>query len=55
VPKEVENIDFEILDNNEGCNIADKFNLYLYVQSINNIIKFINGSKLGGKKRCYRK
>ncbi|XP_070169431.1 uncharacterized protein PF3D7_1120000-like [Polyergus mexicanus] len=44
--REVENIDFEILDSTEGCNIADKFNLY-YIQSINSIVKSINGSKTG--------
>lgn len=44
--REVENIDFEILDGIEGCNIADKFNLY-YIQSINSIVKSINGSKTG--------
>jgi len=26
--KEIENIDFEILDNVNECNIADKFNMY---------------------------
>jgi hypothetical protein len=45
--KKVEDIDFEILDNIEGCNIADKFNLY-YVQSINNIVESINENKFGG-------
>jgi len=38
--KEVEDIDFEILDNIAGCNIADKFNLY-HVQSVNNIVNNI--------------
>jgi len=33
-------IDFESLDNNTTCNITDKFNLF-YVQSINNLVKFI--------------
>lgn len=44
--KEIENIDFEILDNTEECNIADKFNLY-YIQSIDNIVKSINRGNLG--------
>ena len=38
--KEVGNIDFEILDDRVGGNIANKFNVY-YVQSINNIISSI--------------
>lgn len=38
--KETGSIDFEILDDTEECNIADKFNLY-YVQSINSIINSI--------------
>ncbi|XP_011693469.1 PREDICTED: uncharacterized protein LOC105453325 [Wasmannia auropunctata] len=42
--KETEAIDFEILDNVDGCNIADKFNLY-YIQNINNIINSINRDK----------
>lgn len=33
--KVMENIDFEILDSINGCNIADKFNLF-YIESINN-------------------
>lgn len=36
--REINNVDFEILENIEECNIADKFNLY-YIQSIDNIIK----------------
>lgn len=44
--KKIEDIDFEILGNIEECNIADKFNLY-YVQSINNIVNSINGSRPG--------
>jgi len=44
--KKIENIDFEILDNTEGCNIADKFNLY-YIQSIDSIVKSINRGNLG--------
>lgn len=39
--REIENIDFEILDDVKDCNIADKFNLY-YIQSIDNIVKSIN-------------
>ena len=35
--RKAENIDFEILDNIERCNIADKFNMY-YIQSISIII-----------------
>lgn len=42
--KEVEDIDFEILGDTVGCNIADKFNWY-YVQSINNIVKSISGGE----------
>src|SRR5436190_5058397 len=48
--KEVGNIDFEILDNTEECNIADKFNLY-YIQSIiykvDNIVKSIKVDRSG--------
>jgi len=40
--KKIKDIDFEILGNTEECNIADKFNLY-YIQSINNIVKYIIG------------
>lgn len=39
--KVVENIDFEILDNNIKCGTADKFNLY-YIQSIRDIIQSID-------------
>lgn len=39
-PKEIHNVDFEILDNTPECNLADKFNLY-YTKSINDIIKSI--------------
>lgn len=39
-----ENIDFEILENINECNIADKFNLF-YVQSIENIVKSIRERK----------
>ncbi|XP_076298596.1 uncharacterized protein LOC143217836 [Lasioglossum baleicum] len=39
--KDVENIDFEILDNNMECGLADKFNLY-YIQSIQDVIKSID-------------
>jgi len=43
--KEIENIEFGILSDMEGCN---QFNLR-YVQSINNIIKSIDGGfKSGG-------
>lgn len=38
--KVAENIDFEMLNNNMECGIADKFNLY-YIQSIKDIIKTI--------------
>ena len=44
--KKVGNIDFEILDDTEECNIADKFNLY-YIQSIDNIVKSIKVDKSG--------
>lgn len=27
-PKEVHSVDFEILDNTQECNLANKFNLY---------------------------
>lgn len=37
---EIDIIDFEVVENIEDCNIADKFNSY-YIQSINNIIKSI--------------
>jgi len=40
--KEIKDIEFEILDDIEGCNIADKFNVY-YIQSVNNIV----GSRWG--------
>ena len=56
--KEIENIDFEILDNIDystiGCNIADKFNLY-YIQSINSIVESIIGDKpaYAGKRIIY--
>lgn len=39
--KVVENIDFEMINNNIECGIADKFNLY-YIQSIKDIIKSID-------------
>jgi len=35
--KEIKDIEFEILGDIEGCNIADKFNVY-YIQSVNNIV-----------------
>lgn len=38
--KEINDIDFEILQNMGGCNLADKFNLY-YIQSIDDIINSI--------------
>src|SRR5436190_4025821 len=44
--KNVGNIDFEILDDTEECNIADNFNLY-YIQSIDNIVKSIKVDKSG--------
>src|SRR5436190_16551283 len=44
--KKVGNIDFEILDDTEECNMADKFNLY-YIQSIDNIIKSIKVDRSG--------
>jgi len=39
--QEIEDIEFKILVNIEGCNIADKFNVY-YIQSINNIVESID-------------
>lgn len=39
--KEFESIDFENLENIEGYNIADKFNLY-YIDSINSIMQSID-------------
>ena len=41
--KALDNIDFEILNDTTGCNLADKFNLY-YIQSIKDIIKSIKGN-----------
>lgn len=46
--KQKVDIDFEILDDMKGCNIADK--LY-YVQSVNNIVKSINEDKLGDTRK----
>jgi len=43
IAKEVKDIVFEILDNNEGYNTVDKINLY-YKEGINIIVKFINES-----------
>lgn len=53
--KVVEYIDFEMLNNNIECGIADKFNLY-YIQSIKDIIKSINRDKVmsTGKRTIYR-
>lgn len=53
--KVVENIDFEMLNNNIECGIADKFNLY-YIQSIKDIIKSIDRDKVmsTGKRTIYR-
>lgn len=52
--KVVEDIDFEMLNNNIECGIADKFNLY-YIQSIKNIIKSIDGDDVAstGKRTIY--
>lgn len=44
--REIENIDFEILNDMNECNIADKFNMY-YIQSINNIVKSIDSESAG--------
>lgn len=43
--REIENIDFEILEHMNECNIADKFNMY-YIQSIDNIVKSIDCEKV---------
>lgn len=48
--KAIENIDFEILDNDTEGNIADKFNLY-YIQSINDIIKSIDSNNIPSTSR----
>lgn len=48
------NINFEILDDIEECNIADKFNVY-YVKSISNIMKSIDTKgikKTGNRPIC---
>lgn len=41
--KEINNIDFEILDKRIECSLADKFNMY-YIQSIQNIVESIEGT-----------
>lgn len=41
--KEINNIDFEILDKTIECSLADKFNMY-YIQSIQNIVESIEGT-----------
>lgn len=38
--EEISDIDFETLQNLEGCNLADRFNWY-YIQSIDDMIKSI--------------
>lgn len=38
--KEINNIDFEILDSKNNCDTANKFNMY-YVKSIDNIVSSI--------------
>lgn len=46
----IENIDFEILDNINKCNIADKFNLF-YMQSIENIVSSVERDRTKTDKR----
>lgn len=46
----MENIDFEILDNINECNIVDKFNL-LYIQSIDNIVNSIERDRRKSDKK----
>lgn len=41
--KEINSIDFEILDKTIECSLADKFNMY-YIQSIQNIVESIEGT-----------
>jgi len=44
--REVENIEFEIIDDIDKCNIAYKFNLY-YIQSIGSIVNSIKIDRSG--------
>lgn len=41
--REIKEVDFEMLGNAEGSNIAEKFNLF-YLQSIDNIMSSIEGN-----------
>lgn len=50
--KEINNVDFEILENKKECNLAEKFNLY-YIQSIEDIIKSIEVYDNSGQRTIY--
>jgi len=53
--KEINDVDFEILQNMGEYDLADKFNLY-YIQSINDIIKSIGEENSNSNRTiCYRK
>ncbi|XP_071579880.1 uncharacterized protein, partial [Temnothorax nylanderi] len=46
----IDNVDFEILEDMEECNIADNFNTY-YVKSISNIVQSISNKGIKGTGR----
>lgn len=46
----IDNVDFEVLEDIEECNIADKFNIY-YVKSISNIVQSISNKGIEGTGR----
>ena len=50
--KEINNVDFEILENVEECTLANKFNRF-YIQSINDIIESIGKNNSKSTKTIY--
>lgn len=52
--KEINNIDFEILDKTIECSLADKFNIY-YIQSIQNIVESMEDTNrvVNGRRSIY--